>query len=103
MSAPAAIGSTRALEELYARSAGKLLSLIRLRMGKQLRAELESRDILQATMLRGFERLPQFEGTNSDSLMAWLARIAENEVRDRVDHQHAQRRDATLEVPIDGL
>ena len=96
-------GSREALEELYTRCAGKLLSLIRLRMGKHLRAQLESRDILQATMLRSYERLSQFEGGSTDSLMAWLARIAQNEVRDRVDHQQRQRRDATLDVPLDGL
>jgi RNA polymerase sigma-70 factor (ECF subfamily) len=33
--------------------------------------------------------------------MAWLARIAENEIRDRADYHHRQRRDAAREVPLD--
>jgi hypothetical protein len=57
--------------------AGKLLGLIRLRLGRTLRAQMESRDILQATLLKSFEHLPQFEQSDSASLMAWLARIAE--------------------------
>jgi hypothetical protein len=35
------------------------------------------------------------------SLMAWLARIAENEIRDRADYHARQRRDARLEVPLE--
>lgn len=93
-------GSAEALDALYARCGGKLLALIRLRMGQELRAQLESRDILQATLLKSFERLAQFEGGQA-SVMAWLARIAENEVKDRLDFQRRQRRDAAREVPLD--
>jgi RNA polymerase sigma-70 factor (ECF subfamily) len=31
--------------------------------------------------------------------MAWLARIAEHEIRDRADYHHRQRREAAREVP----
>ena len=94
-------GSAGALDALYARCAGKLLPLIRLRMGRSLRTELESRDILQAALLKSFERLGQFEGSGTQSLMAWLARIAENEIRDRADYQGRQRRDAARRVPLE--
>jgi len=50
-------GSSAALDELYTRCAGKLLPLIRLRMGPSLRAELESRDVLQAVLLKSFQRI----------------------------------------------
>lgn len=33
--------------------------------------------------------------------MAWLARIAENEIRDRADYHGRQRRDARVEVPLE--
>jgi RNA polymerase sigma-70 factor (ECF subfamily) len=94
-------GSDEALNELYARHAGKLLALIRLRMGKDLRAQLESRDILQAALLKSFEHLGQLDGSDTGSVMGWLARIAENEVRDRADYHGRQRRDARREVPLD--
>jgi RNA polymerase sigma-70 factor (subfamily 1) len=93
-------GSADALDALYARCAAKLLALIRLRMGPDLRARLESRDILQGTLLRSFQHFHQFENSDAGSLMAWLARIAENEIRDEVDRLHRQRRDARLEVPL---
>src|SRR5712692_1019718 len=94
-------GSPDALNALYVRCAAKLLSLIRLRMGRSLRSELESRDILQAVLLKSFQRIGQFTGSETESLMAWLARIAENEIRDRVDFLHRQRRDAARRVPLE--
>ena len=94
-------GSPEALGELYERCGGRLLAFIRLRMGRDLRARVESRDILQATLLKSFQRLSQFEGGDGASLMAWLVRIAENEIRDQADFQHRQRRDVAAGVPID--
>lgn len=94
-------GSTAALDELYRRYGGRLLAWIRLKMGRDLRARVESQDILQATLMRSFERFGQFEGSDSGSLMAWLARIAENEIRDQVDFQHRHRRDVAAGVPLD--
>ena len=94
-------GEQDALNALYERVAGRLLGFIRLRLGRSLRTQLESRDILQATFLKSFEHLHQFEQSDTGSLMGWLARIAENEIRDRADYQQRQRRDARLEVPLE--
>jgi RNA polymerase sigma-70 factor (ECF subfamily) len=96
-------GSSQALDELYEHVGGRLLALIRLRMGRDLRARLESRDILQNTLLKSFQRLDQFDGGNGVSLMAWLARIAENEIRDQADFQHRQRRDVAAGVSLDDI
>jgi RNA polymerase sigma-70 factor (ECF subfamily) len=94
-------GSPDALGQLYERCAGRLLAIIRLRMGRDLRARLESRDILQNTLLKSFQHLDQFEGGDGASLVAWLARIAENEIRDQADFQHRQRRDVAAGVSLD--
>ena len=94
-------GSREALGELYARYGTRLLAFIRMRMGRDLRARVDSRDILQTTMMKSFERLSQFEGGDGATLMGWLVRIAENEIRDQVDYQHRQRRDISAGVPID--
>lgn len=94
-------GSAEAVERLYERTAPRLLAFIRLRLGRTLRARLESRDVLQATLLRSFERLGQLEADDPAALMAWLMRIAENEIRDRADYFQRQRRDPAREVPLD--
>ena len=94
-------GSGPALDTLLARYADRLLALIRLRMGRSLRAHLESQDILQACLLKAFQRIDQFERGDTASLMAWLARIAENEIRDQAVYHHRQRRDAARVVPLE--
>jgi RNA polymerase sigma-70 factor (ECF subfamily) len=91
-------GSEAAVDALYRRCAAKLLPLIRLRMGRLLRAEMESRDILQSVLLKAFPRLSQVK--EPEAIMAWLTRIAENEIRDRADYWQRARRDAAQRVPI---
>ena len=94
-------GSPEAVNALYERYAGRLLSYIRLRMGRDLRARLQSRDILQASLLKSLQHLDDLKGTTTPSLMAWLARIAEHEIRDRADYHQRQRRDVAREVAIE--
>jgi RNA polymerase sigma-70 factor (ECF subfamily) len=93
-------GSSEALNEVYGRIAGRLLILIRMRLGPELRAQVESRDVLQSTLLKSFERIEQFQGSHGVSLMAWLTRIADNEIRDLVEHHRRQRRDVRRNVPL---
>jgi RNA polymerase sigma-70 factor, ECF subfamily len=94
-------GSRPALGQLFERHAGKLLALIRLRLGPRLRGQLESRDLLQACLLRASERIEQFHGSGSSSFMGWLARIAENEVRDQAAYHARQKRDAARSIPLE--
>src|ERR1051325_4317586 len=95
-------GSDEALERLYARYGPRLLAFIRLKMGRGLRARLESRDILQAAFLKSFEHLDDFEGSDARSLLGWLMRIAEHEIRDRADFHHRQQRDVHREEDVAG-
>jgi RNA polymerase sigma-70 factor (ECF subfamily) len=94
-------GSNQALDRLYERCTPRLLSYIRLKLGRSLRERLESRDILQATLLKSFQHLGDFRGSDGQSLMAWLARIADREIVDRADYHNRQRRDAGRESSID--
>jgi RNA polymerase sigma-70 factor, ECF subfamily len=94
-------GSPEALNCLYERCAGRLLAFIRLRLGRDLRSRLESRDILQATLLKSLEHVRDLKADETRSVMAWLARIAENEIRDHADFHHRQRRDAAREMALE--
>jgi RNA polymerase sigma-70 factor, ECF subfamily len=91
-------GSEEALGRLFELCGEKLLALIRLRLGPELRREMESRDVLQETLLKAFRRADQFRGTSRDALMGWLAVIAWNEIRDRAEHYRRLRRDARARV-----
>src|SRR5262245_47258520 len=94
-------GSTRALDCLYERYSPRVLSYIRLKLGRSLRQRLQSRDILQATLLKSFGHLADFRGSDGKSLVAWLARIADREILDRADYHGRERRNGALESPID--
>lgn len=93
-------GSDAALDSLYERFGPRLLAFIRIKMGRALRARLESRDILQATFLKSFQHLDDFEGSDGRSLLGWMMRIAEHEIRDRADFHGRQQRDAGREENV---
>lgn len=92
-------GSDADQNAFFDRAARKLMPLIRLRMGRSLRSDVESRDILQAVLLKSLNRLNQVR--DPAAVMGWLARIADNEIRDRADYVSRQRRDAARRVPLD--
>jgi len=92
-------GTPEDVNAFYERCARKLLPLIRLRLGRTLRREMESRDILQTVLCKSFERLSQVD--DPAAVMSWMARIAENEIRDQADYHQRQRRDAARRAPLD--
>jgi len=94
-------GSADALGTLLDMPALRLLALIRVRLGPRLRAEVESRDVLQGTLLRAIQGFERFAGQGRGSLMAWLCRIAENEIRDLAAYHGRARRDAARRVSLD--
>lgn len=94
-------GSDEALGALLQRCERKLLALVRLRLGPSLRRELDSRDLVQATLVKALSHFGEFAGGNRGSLMAWLARIAENEFRDQASYYGRGRRDAARRVSLE--
>lgn len=94
-------GEDDALDDLFARVAPRLHALVRLRLGPSLRARLESRDIVQAALLKAFTGLDNLQANDGESLYAWLARIAEHEIRDQADYHRRQRRDLRREASLD--
>lgn len=94
-------GSHDALDQVLERYGPRLLALVRLRLGPSLRAQLESRDIVQQTMLKAFQHIDQFDGAGKGSMLGWLAAIAQNEIRDHAGFYRRQVRDAALNVPLE--
>ena len=93
-------GSRAALDEVFERYGGRLHALIRLRLGPALRRRLESRDILQATLLKAFRGIDRFDGSGSRSMMAWLGTIAQAEICDQADYHHRLKRDSGRDTTL---
>lgn len=94
-------GSSEALNAVFESYGERLLALIRLRLGPGLRKKLESRDVMQQTLLKAFRHIEQFEGSGERSLMGWLGAIAHNEIRNQARYFGADGRDARQEEPLD--
>ncbi len=94
-------GSREAINAIFERYGGRLHALIRLRLGPNLRRRLESRDILQETLLKAFRGIDRFEGSGSTSLMAWMGRIAHDEICDQADFYGRQKRDVKRDTKLD--
>ena len=59
--------------------------------------KVEASDVVQDALLRAHKALPQFQGTTSAELQAWLRKILETQLLDAVRYWHRGKRDAQLE------
>ena len=96
-------GNRDALDELFRRYAERVRRIVRVRMGAFLRSRAEVEDVVQETLLRAFEGIDNFETREDARLIDWMARIAENSLRNLFQHEMAQKRDAQREVAIENL
>ncbi|MCB9915296.1 MAG: sigma-70 family RNA polymerase sigma factor [Planctomycetes bacterium] len=93
-------GEDAALEELFARYYDRVLRIVRIRMGKRIRARMDSVDIVQNTFGAAMTSLKEFEMREPGSLIHWLAQIAENQLRGASDYLGALKRDSRREVAM---
>ncbi|MDT8301640.1 MAG: RNA polymerase sigma factor [Sedimentisphaerales bacterium] len=94
-------GDRFALEQLCNIYAERIRRIVRLRAGTELRAQLESMDLVQDAMIAAVTSLKDFRYHKDGDFMRWLAKIAENRIRDRVDHIHAAKRDVRRQVQLE--
>jgi len=91
-------GHTDAVNRLYDRLGGRLLALVRLRMGDHLRQRIEPEDVVQEVLLDSFRRIEDFEQDNSRSFFAWLATIANHRISDLATFHRRAKRDMDITV-----
>ncbi len=89
---PALMGDTGAAGALLERLRARLVIWAAGRMSAGLRAKIEPEDVAQEVLLAIHKGLPAFEGTDERAFFGWVFRIAENRIRDMVDHFGAQKR-----------
>jgi len=94
-------GETEAREALFSRYAGRVLAIVRARLGARLRAHLESGDLMQDALLEALRGLERFEMRDESSLIRWLAQLVEHRITARASYHAAAKRDGPL-VPLEG-
>lgn len=80
----AAEGDEGALSRLLEHVTPQLRGRIAPKIGDAWRTVLEADDVLQVTYLEAFLQIERFRGRGPGSFLAWLAQIAENNLRDAV-------------------
>ena len=93
-------GDRSALDQLYGVYGERVLRIIRIRMGSELRSKLESMDLVQDVLMSALRDLGDFRYTNEGDFLRWLGKIAENRIRDNLDKLHAGKRDIRKETPL---
>lgn len=94
-------GDAAALQSLLECSREFVRLMLRCRCRGQLRARLDSSDLVQETMLRAAQNIAQFEGSQEEEWRAWLSRIGEREVVHQLRHHiGAAKRAASRERPL---
>jgi RNA polymerase sigma-70 factor (subfamily 1) len=91
-------GDRFALEQLCNVYAERIRRIVRLRVGPELRTQLESMDLVQDALIAAVTDLKDFKDHDDGDFMRWLVKITENRIRDRVDHIHAAKRDIRRQV-----
>ncbi|MCP3917823.1 MAG: sigma-70 family RNA polymerase sigma factor [bacterium] len=96
-------GEFKALNELFTRYYERVRRVVRMRLGKRLRTHMDSGDILQDTFIKAVNGFDGFQMRDEASLIHWLSKIAENQIKDAADHHFALKRDREREVALQGL
>lgn len=91
-------GDRRALEQLLLRHQDRILRIARIRLGSKLRRFLDSTDIVNQTNAVVARTIQDFERADDASVIQWLSRIVENQIRDAHSHHTRRKRDMNLDV-----
>lgn len=94
-------GDQSALGQLCGVYAERVRRMVRLRMGPELRSQLESVDLVQDALIGALEDLGDFTYRHEGDFLRWLSQIAENRIRDHIDRLHAGKRDVRRQVQLD--
>lgn len=86
-------GDFRALDRLFERYYPRVLRIVNVRLGQELARYVESEDILQETFIAAVNAFDRFEMRDESSLIVWLSKIAENQIRRVAEHEGALKRD----------
>lgn len=78
----------------------RVLRIIRMRMGPELRTKLQSMDLVQDAFISALRGIENFTYKNEGDFLRWVSKIAENRIRDNFDKIHANKRDAGKEIPL---
>jgi RNA polymerase sigma-70 factor (ECF subfamily) len=94
-------GDREAAERLFELLQARALEMARARLGPGLRRELDSVDVQQSVLKDAYKDLAQCHGSTEPELLAWLAALVENKLRNKARNFGAAKRDAGQVARLD--
>lgn len=95
-------GDKDALGCLLNRHRDRLRALADQNLAGRLQVRVDASDIAQRTILSGFGKFQDFQGSNEQEWLAWLERILSRNVLDTIRmHHRAEKRAISREVALD--
>lgn len=85
-------GDEAALTALLRELTPELRRRVASRIGPQYRSIVGEDDVLQVTFLEAYLQIDRFEPRGDGALLAWVTKIAENNIRDAIRGEQAGRR-----------
>lgn len=96
-------GDSDALNLLFERYYERVRRVVRMRLGRKLRQEMDSGDILQETFMAAAKAFDKYEVREEAALINWLAKLAENQIIRAADYHGAQKRNQDRRMHIQSL
>jgi RNA polymerase sigma-70 factor (ECF subfamily) len=96
--AAARSGDRAAEDVLFSRYWSYLVLVARMSLRRAVRAKVGASDVVQETFLNAHEALPEFRGTTSEELTAWLRRVL---ARCLLDAERRYRRNGGRDVALE--
>ncbi len=93
-------GDQAAINQLCKAYNERVLRIIRMRLGPELRTKLQSMDLVQDAFISALRSMENFVYKSEGDFLRWISKIAENRLKDNLEKLHANKRDIRKEVPL---
>jgi DNA-directed RNA polymerase specialized sigma24 family protein len=90
-------GDTQAVNELFTRYIPRVRRILNVKIPSGQRTKVDPDDVLQETLIVATRRLPELELRSPASILQWLSKIADYEIKNRLEYVHAERRNPARE------
>jgi DNA-directed RNA polymerase specialized sigma24 family protein len=91
-------GNAGAVNELFTRYIPRLRRILFIKISSAQRAAVDPEDVLQETLIVASRRLNELELRTPSSILQWLSKIADYEIKNRLEYLTAQKRDPRREL-----
>lgn len=91
-------GNAGAVNELFTRYIPRLRRILCIKITAAQRAAVDPEDVLQETLIVASRRLNELELRTPASILQWLSKIADYEIKNRLEYLHAEKRDPAREL-----